>query len=171
MKTMRLVLLSFVVLHATGCSLGRDNLADWIEEVKSRKTTTIEQQPVVTPHEAYAYSSVGLRDPFTIATQDQDLTDIADRGREREPLEEFALDELTYAGSVVFNNTKVAIVRDPAGLIHRVNVGSHMGRNNGKVLTIQSKMIEIVERIRDASGAYTPSTIEFKMPEKPDGKR
>ena len=46
------------------------------------------------------------------------------------------------------------IVRDPEGVVHRVQVGNYVGRNFGKIINIQEDRIDIREITRDAQGRY-----------------
>jgi type IV pilus assembly protein PilP len=46
------------------------------------------------------------------------------------------------------------LVQDNEGLIHRVQVGNHMGQNYGRILSITENQIALVEIIPDGLGGY-----------------
>ena len=74
--------------------------------------------------------------------------------RKREPLERFALGTLRLAGFVEQGGTLFALVQPPEGGIARVIVGSHLGRNHGRVVRLSGAGLDIVEIVPDGSGAW-----------------
>ncbi len=74
--------------------------------------------------------------------------------REREPLERFALGTLRLVGFVKQGGELFALVQSPDGGIARVVVGSHLGRNHGRVVRLSEGGLDIVEIVPDGAGAW-----------------
>ena len=166
-----LVLPALLALLTSGCvSKDMTDLEDYASEVLARKGGGIEPLPPIKPYERYLYQSAEaeLRDPFrTFADAARDVEQIdepVDKEQEQyaneilthnaEELENHELDALRMVG-VLENPTYMwGIIRDPQGIVHRVQVGNYVGRNYGKVINIQEDRIDIRELVRDAQGRY-----------------
>ncbi len=142
-----------------GCSDNMDDLRQYVEEVKARKTTQIEAIPPMKPYEAFAYAANGRRDPYT-PTQPQRDNNSAnsirpDPNRAREALEEFPLDALKLVGVVNYKGVIYAMIKAPDAVIHRVSVGNHMGQNFGKITKITEAEVSLTEIVPDGFGGFT----------------
>ncbi|MEQ8233990.1 MAG: pilus assembly protein PilP [Gammaproteobacteria bacterium] len=160
-----------LVALGSGC-VSRDmtDLENSVSEVLARKGGKIEPLPPIKPYERYLYQSgeLGLRDPFeTFAQAAKDVEQveaITDAKQQeyaneilthnREELETHELDALRMVGVLEDTDDLWGIVRDPDGVVHRVQVGNYVGRNFGKIINIQEDRIDIREIIRDAQGRY-----------------
>ena len=77
-----------------------------------------------------------------------------DLDRNREELEQYALDSLRMVGTLDRDGTVWAIVRSPDSIIHRISVGNYMGKNHGKIIGISEDRIELMEIIPDGLGGF-----------------
>ena len=68
------------------------------------------------------------------------------------PLQKFGLDELRLTGIIWSVNKKIAVVQTPDGKRHTLRRGTPLGINGGKVATILSDGVVVVEKIKDLSG-------------------
>lgn len=156
---------------ASGC-VSRDmtDLENRVSEVLARKGGKIEPLPPIKPYERYLYQAgeLNLRDPFqsfaaaskeveqvdkiTDAKQQEYANEILTHNREE--LENHELDALRMVGVMEDTDDLWGIVRDPEGVVHRVQVGNYVGRNFGKIINIQEDRIDIREITRDAQGRY-----------------
>lgn len=94
-----------------------------------------------------------LRDPF-----ESYLTVLAEQNKKRmdqlrnkiaahahEPLESFDLSALTLVATMQMGGRHVAMVQDPQGKGYMVREGSYIGRDNGRVVKIGDRNVEILE--------------------------
>jgi len=160
----------FIVLLVSGCvSSDMSDLTQQVEEILARPGGRIEPLPEIKPYEAYAYQSgqQAARDPFELFydTSKAEVADTADSGlteamereikfRNREELEGYELDSLRMVGTLEDGNNQWGIIQDPEGTVHRVKVGNYLGRNIGKILTIQEDKIELREIIKNVDGRW-----------------
>lgn len=166
-RWLRLLGVATASLLVVGCADQRmDDLESYANSVLARKGTKIQELPPLEPYEVYTYLSAGERDPFEPFykpdnTPVDDLDAVAggdglrpDTGRNREDLEQFALDSLRMMGTLELNDGLWGIVRSPDGTIHRVQLGNYMGRNHGKVVAIAEDRIELNEIIPNGQNGW-----------------
>ena len=109
----------------------------------------------------YRYTVAGKPDPF------KPFIDIPEEKGKKEntgtteahtetvslsPLQKFALDELRLTGIILNSNKKIAVVQTPDGKRHTLRRGTLLGINGGKVATILSDGVVVIEKIKDLSG-------------------
>ena len=160
-----------VALAAGGCvSKDMSDLENYTEEVLARKGGEIEPLPPIKPYERYLYQAkeLGLRDPFKSffeeAPESERMEKVVDAEQEkfateilthnREELEGYELDALRMVGVLENSDFLWGIVRDQAGVVHRVTVGNYLGRNFGKITNIQEDRIDVREIIKDSQGRW-----------------
>ncbi len=166
----RLAGLVLVSLVLSGCvSSDMSDLEVYKDEVLARKSGRIEPLPEIKPYERYLYQSAdnNLRDPFepfyeekreevkekpVDPMQQKYIAEI--KNRNREELEQFALDSLRMVGTLEDTDELWGIVKDNNGVIHRVKTGNYLGLNYGKIIHIAEEGIELREIVRDSQGNY-----------------
>jgi len=151
-----------------GCADQRmDDLERYASSVLARKGTKIKELPPLEPYEVYTYASSGDRDPFEpFYKPEQSSPEEAgasaaagagprpDTTRNREELEQYALDSLRMMGTLELEDILWGIIRSPDGTIHRVQLGNYMGRNHGKIVAIAEDRIEINEIIPNGQSGW-----------------
>jgi type IV pilus assembly protein PilP len=147
------VLLSFLL---GACSSDMDELANYVVQVKARKSTAIDPIPQIKPYEAFTYVPGARRDPFvpTLPESARNNTLRPDLNRNKEALEEFPLDALKMVGVIDYNRVLYAMVKAPDGVIHRVAAGNHMGQNFGRITKVSEKEVDLTEVVADGFGGY-----------------
>ena len=156
----RMLVCAAAVVGLAGCSGGNDDLRAYIDDIKARPGGRIEPLPQVRPAPTFAYLPDGRRSPFMPDQPAQRLSPdpnaVAgpDTNRPREFLERFSLDTLRMVGTLEQAGAWFGLVQDNEGLIHRVQVGNHMGQNYGRILSITENQIALVEIIPDGLGGY-----------------
>ncbi|HXG28219.1 MAG TPA: pilus assembly protein PilP [Nevskiales bacterium] len=154
-----------------GCGGDQDDLRQYIEEVKARKTKDIEPIPQIKPYETFLYAPGARRDPFANAPAQKPLTGelgaLIDPRRNREPLEEFPLDSLRLVGTLKIRDQKYALIRDPTGVVHRVTTGNYLGQNYGKITAIAETEINLREIVPDGFGGYLERQATITAGEQP----
>lgn len=150
------------VLAACGGDSMRD-LREYAAEVQARKSTKVEPLPEFKRYETHAYRSSDKVDPFQPFFQEDKVgvaetrTDTGlqpDLDRNREELESFPLDSLRMVGTLEQDEVTWGIIKDPEGVVHRVQVGNYMGQNYGKIMHIQENRIELLEIVPDGQGGW-----------------
>ena len=145
------------------CGAQQDDLDRYIAEVKARPAAPIPPIPTVRTYTPYDYDGLAGRDPFRQSTSEGSDEAVAgnvgsgprpDLQRTREYLERFELDTLTMVGTFEKETSKWALIRDPDGVVHRVAVGNYLGKNHGKVGSIEPGEVQLSEFIADGSGGW-----------------
>lgn len=153
----RVIALAGLAWVLAGCAPSNADLDAYIQDVKSRPGPPLDPLPVMKQFETFEYSAFGLRDPFNVPKQAANLATSGPRpdpNRRRELLESFPLDGLEMVGSLGTSEEMVALVVDPESVVHRVRVGSYMGQNEGRVVSMTEGEITLVELIPDGSGGW-----------------
>ncbi|HCS13910.1 MAG TPA: hypothetical protein DIW28_09045, partial [Zetaproteobacteria bacterium] len=102
----------------------------------------------------------GLRDPFesylTVLDQQNKERMHANRSRtpdhEAQPLEGFDLGALKLVAIMKMGGSRAAMVEDPEGKGYVVRTGTYIGRDNGRVVNISERSVEIMEDEFTATG-------------------
>ncbi len=163
----------FVLLGLFAGCVNRDktDLEDYVAGVLKRPGGQIEPLPPIRPYERYLYQSgeASARDPFRDVLNDVPQKEMAadrrnDKRQQRfmdemaahnsEELEAFEVDSLRMVGTLQGDAALWAVVKDKTGTVHRVQVGNYLGRNFGKILTIQEDRIELREVVKDSEGRW-----------------
>lgn len=158
--SVRWLLAAAVVLALTACSSNMSDLQAYIDQVKARPGGRIEPLPQIQPAPTFTYKAAGRRSPFAPDTSGQRISTnpnavkAPDTDRPREFLEQFPLDTLKMVGTLDSNGTTFGLVETKDGLIHRVQVGNHIGQNYGRITSINDSKISLVEIVPDGLGGY-----------------
>lgn len=157
----RLVLAGLIAAGVGGCTRDTADLDAWLAEVKSRPSAPIEAIPEMKPFDSFSYSSLNLRDPFAplafVSPQVASSNGAGprpDSSRPRELLEEFPLDSLRMMGTLQQQGNLWALVKDPSGTIHRVQMGNYLGQNHGRVVAVDEQQVSVLELINDSTGNW-----------------
>jgi len=163
------------VTMLSGCSGGGefDDLQTYVAEVNARPKGRIEPLPEFKPYESFKYSAAGLRGPFTAPVeiklikyqQERAKTNIKpDLQRPKEYLESFSVDAITMVGTLALTEKDVwALLDDADGGVHRVKVGNYVGRNYGKVVSINPGSVELIEIVPDGHGGWLERPRAIKL--------
>ncbi|XQF91016.1 pilus assembly protein PilP [Pseudoalteromonas espejiana] len=169
---MRLIpLFSLVVLFLAGCNDDTSEQKEFIDQVKASTTAKVEEIPELTEFEYFEYDAAQLRSPF-VAPQPEiiqnKLTQIKnclhpDPDRVRQPLEKYPLDNLAMKGTIGSNGQTWALITAADETLHRVTVNNYLGTYDGKVKTVSSDFVELVELIPDGSGCWKERLTKLEM--------
>lgn len=158
----RLLLLPAAALLLSGC-LGESDFSDlqgYMDEVRARPQGAIEPLPKFQPYEAFTYSAAALRSPFQppvkvdIARQQKGSKDVKpDETRVKQFLEGFNIETFEMVGTLARDAGAYGLVRG-AGGVHRVKVGDYLGRNHGRIVTVDEAKIDVIEIVPDGEGGW-----------------
>ncbi|MEZ5523424.1 MAG: pilus assembly protein PilP [Pseudomonadales bacterium] len=157
-----------------GCSSNEfEDLQAYVTEVKARPKGRIEPLPEFKPYESFQYSAAGLRGPFTAPVeiklikyqQERAKSNIKpDFNRPKEYLEGFSVDAITMVGTLSMSNNELwALLDDAEGGVHRVKPGNYVGRNHGKVVSINKGSVDIIEIVPDGHGGWLERPRAIKL--------
>ena len=164
--------LSLLFLCLSGCVGGDDfsDLQGYMDEVRARPQGTIEPLPKFQPYEAFTYGASALRSPFQppvkidLTRQKKGSKDVKpDDTRVKQFLEGFNIEAFEMVGTLENNGGVFGLVRG-AGGVHRVKVGDYLGRNHGKILSVDEAKIDVIEIVPDGEGGWLerPRSITLK---------
>ncbi len=77
--------------------------------------------------------------------------------RVKEPLESFDLSALKFVATFIMGDRKVAMVEDTSGIAYTVKEGNYMGRNNGRIISIEDDKLVLLEKRIDPAGDIVDS--------------
>lgn len=161
-------LLVLVVLSAGlfGCSSSdHSELRSYVNRVKAKPGGRIEPVPEFKTYETYEYSAFERRDPFKMFDSEAEadeamVSNTSGSGlkppvdRNKEALEQFPLDALSFVGHLEKGGKNWAIIMSPDKLVHKVQVGNYMGMNYGEINSISETKITLTEIIEDGMGGW-----------------
>ena len=172
---MRRLLIPFALMVSMGLmactSRGFSDLDRFMAEKLARPGGIIDPIPTFKAYEAFAYSATRLRSPFDRPIEVRDIAQLQaisavkpDEARAKEFLEQYTFDSLAMVGSVDREGESWALIKDPEGGIHRVQVGNFLGRNHGKIVEMAGNYLAVVEIVSDGTSdgwVERPRTIEL----------
>jgi len=124
------------------------------------------------PATMYVYSPIGKRDPFANVFGNRDNAPMRVEGRKPTPLQRWSLDQLRLSMTVTGTSSPMAMLEDPESRGWAVRLGDFVGKNWGKVTSIQRDLIVVTETITDhATGRVYPQNIKIMVPESKDEQR
>jgi type IV pilus assembly protein PilP len=146
----------------TACTEPQSELEGWVATTLRKDPPPLDQIPALKQFPVVLYPRDGLRDPF--ASGEEALTaqaegpsgaddpDCPDLTRIPEDLEKFPIDALDMVGTMGQGTNYYGLIKDPEGLVHRVQVNNYLGQNYGQILSVAEGKIEVEERVKDGSG-------------------
>lgn len=147
-----------VVLLLSGCTRSSDDLVARVEAIKQEPGEPLDPIPVMQTFETFVYAADNLRDPFTPSVDEEDSGTSGPRpdpNRARETLESFPLDTLDMVGTIGAGKALTALIKDPDGVVHRLQPGKYLGQNYGQIIQVFEDRVELVELISNGSGGWT----------------
>jgi len=159
-KTLYRLGISLSLLTLSACSQDISDLQNFISQTKSAHVGSVKAIPQFKPYESFSYSAAELRDPFVadIDLDEDESTKTSllnpDTTRPRQPLEVFPLDALGMVGTLEQSQQLWGLIKDPQNIVHRVQIGNYMGKNEGRILEISDSTIYLVEIVPDGIGGY-----------------
>ncbi|MEI8356543.1 MAG: pilus assembly protein PilP [Deltaproteobacteria bacterium] len=82
------------------------------------------------------------------------------------PITNYEVNQFRVLGIITGLKEDSALVVDPAGKAYVVKKGMQIGKNNGHIVQIKNRAIEIFENTRDESGKFIKRTVRLTLPRK-----
>lgn len=163
--------LVFCVL-LVGCDSVGDfaDLQSFMDEVKAKPKGAIEPLPKFQAYEAFTYNASSLRSPFQppikidLTQREKGTGEVKpDEARVKQFLEGFNIEVFEMVGTLKNESGAYALVKGGGG-VHRVRAGDYLGRNHGRIMTIDESKIEVIEIVPDGEGGWLerPRTLPLK---------
>jgi type IV pilus assembly protein PilP len=155
MRPLVAIALGAAVLLA-GCSSRDSDLDNFLSQVRQEQPGGVQPLPEVKPYDSFTYQAQTLRSPFVPGGSGSSSAQGVrpDSRRNREYLEQFALDSLKMVGTLNVGGKTYGLVQSKDGLVHRVLPGNYIGQNDGHVASIAPSKISITEIVPDGLGGY-----------------
>ena len=161
MKKYKILFGLLVATGLVGCDSRIDAVNQRMAEIRNEPALPIEPAPVFAPVPLFNYAAHQLKSPFMPSSLAAELKIMAGKqvypnfNRQPQPLESYALESLNMKGSMrgKGNNT-IALVQTPDGQVERVQVGSYVGVNQGRITKISPTQIDLVEIVPDGRDGY-----------------
>ncbi|KAF3983752.1 MAG: pilus assembly protein PilP [Methylococcales symbiont of Hymedesmia sp. n. MRB-2018] len=164
------------VFNLAGCaSSDVSDLERYISGVKAKPKGTIKPLPAIKIVEPFIFNPEGVRDPFSQVERLEETGELEgvgvntgirpDKSRRKEELESYSLDTLRMVGTLTLNKVSWALVKTGDGIIHRVQKGNYMGRNDGEISDITDNKIELMEIVPDKPGAWRKQQVSIALAE------
>jgi type IV pilus assembly protein PilP len=172
MKTLRFVLTISLLSFLQGCGSGGDfsDLQSFMDDVRAKPKGAIEPVPKFQPYEAFTYGASSLRSPFQppvkidMVRREKGSQEVKpDEARVKQFLEGFNIEVFEMVGTLANADGVFALVSG-AGGVHRVKVGDFLGRNYGRILSIDEAKVDVVEIVPDGEGGWLerPRSLSLK---------
>jgi type IV pilus assembly protein PilP len=141
---------------AAGCSSRDGELDQFIAQTKLEQPGGVQPLPEVKPSESFLYTAQVERSPFVPGGRGDAVgaTVRPDIKRNREFLEQFALDTLQMVGTMRISGRNYGLVKARDGLVHRVLPGNFIGQNEGRITAVEASRITVTEIVPDGLGGF-----------------
>jgi len=158
-------------LLLAGCDSQRklEEAQEFIAAVKLAQVPSVLPPPTLAPARRYVYSSAGARSPFErppTKTSDRENSQLVapDFTRQREPLEEFPISELTMVGFLALQGDILGLVETGGKEVFRVGTDNYLGRNHGRITAVRKEQIDLVEIVPSGDGGWVerPQILELR---------
>lgn len=106
-------------------------------------------------HASLSYEAMGLRSPFMSQALTVMSTGPPESGRSRQPLEAYPIESLDLVGTLTVGDRPSALLRTPNGRIYRLHPGDYLGTDAGRIVSIATDEVRLVERIADGRGGWS----------------
>ena len=161
MKKYKILFGLLVTTGLVGCDSRIDAVNQRMAEIRNEPALPIEPAPVFAPVPLFNYAAHQLKSPFMPSSLAAELKIMSGKqvypnfNRQPQPLESYALESLNMKGSMrgKGNNT-IALIQTPDGQVERVQVGSYVGVNQGRITKISPTQIDLVEIVPDGRDGY-----------------
>jgi Tfp pilus assembly protein PilP len=110
----------------------------------------------------FRYDPAGKRDPFRSFEWEQLKLELGD-GNTRGPLEQFDVSQLSLVGVVWNAKNARALIQDPSGMSYIVAEGAKIGKNSGRVTSIDDNLVVVKETYVDLNLEETTKDIEMRI--------
>lgn len=115
------------------------------------------------PQAEYLYNPAGKRDPFKPFFQTGKVGTSGVIDMTQPPLQRWDVDKFILSGVIWATEVPRALLIDPDGTGHAIQIGTYVGRNWGKVTSISDDAVVVTEEYQTLDGelVVNPVTVHF----------
>lgn len=161
MKMQKFSLSLMLGLLLVGCDSRIDAVNEEMANIRNQPPLPIEPAPVFPPVPTFDYAAHQLKSPFLPSSLAAELKIMSGKrvypnlSRQLQPLESYAIESLNMKGSMRGQSGQIlALIQTPDGEIERIQRGSYIGMNHGRVVNITPTQIDLVEIVPDGREGY-----------------
>ena len=161
MRTIKIACGLAIGLILSGCDSRMDAVNQAMADIRNQQPLPIEPAPVFEPIASFNYSAQQLRSPVLPSSLANELKVMSGKrvypnfSRPSQPLESYAIESLNMKGSMKgVTGQIIALIQTPDGEVERVQRGSYMGMNQGRVVDITPTRIDLLEIVPDGREGY-----------------
>lgn len=167
-----LVLLAIGSISACSSDNQFADIKQFMAEIEKKPKGDIPPLPEFESYQPFSYAASNRRSPFEPPVVVPPETEQQRRNVGVKPpsdhvkqyLERFELSSLDMVGTLQQDNDTWALIQDPEGGVHRVQVGDYLGTNWGKIESIEETQIDVTEIVSDGADGWLrrPRTVELR---------
>lgn len=165
------VVLIVSLISLAGCFDDTTDIQQFMAEVKANSNAKIPPLPPVKAFEHLPYTSSELRSPFSLPSPEaynqqpmhQPGCIQLDNQREKQALEQYAIDNLKMRGTLGHADQLWALIEASDQSMHRISINDRLGLFHGKVIAVKPNYIEITEFIPDGSGCTVQRNSKLQL--------
>ncbi|CBV43641.1 pilus assembly protein PilP [Halomonas elongata] len=150
--------------HDAGLEELEQRLLAWRADAVAPAVKEVSAAPTLAPE---SYRFVDSSGPFSTGESEGEGGGMEAGGPSgstaRPPLEQVALEALTLVGTLSASGAAWALVRTPEGTVHRLGVGSRLGRHRGRIVAISGAAVHLVERRPDGNGGWIERDVTLEL--------
>ena len=172
-RQLTLLLLS---VGLSGCFDDVSDIQAYMDNIKASTPASIEPIPAVKEFAHVEYQGADKRSPFLKPKPEAIIDKLSlaknclqpDPKRQKEPLEQYALDNLKMKGTMGYAQDPWALIESTIdGALYRVSMGNYIGLFHGKITKVLNDKVELLEMIPDGTGCYKQRTtiLDLSVPE------
>ena len=106
--------------------------------------------------------------PFVVVKAEPKVTPVSIKKNLRNslPIHSFDVSQFKLIGIITGGRENQAMVTDPGGKGYVLKVGMLIGKNDGKIVTINSSGVDVLEQFKDDNGRVRKENIKLTLPKK-----
>ena len=149
-----------LLMASQGCS-GSDApppVDETVTEAAPTRNTNPQIAAAIEAQKNYRYDATNKPDPFRPFILVREASD-----RKGSALQRFDLAQLNLTAVVWNVESPKAMVEDPSGRSHMIQIGTDIGKNRGKVMKIDDKEVQVRETYVDYLGHETKKNVTLRI--------
>ncbi|MDT8363072.1 MAG: pilus assembly protein PilP [Nitrosomonas sp.] len=146
---------------------GHEDLREFVKNAGAGMQGKVDPLPEIFPLEQFVYAASEIPDPFSARKNTQTNSGHnelePDLKRQKETLENYALENLSMVGTLQRGQHIYALVKTPDNTVHRIRNGNYLGHNFGLVTAISEENITLKEIIQESGNAWVEQVGTLRM--------
>ena len=171
---MRYLVLLVSAIGLSACQPKTDDLQAYVTQVKQNTQVNIEPYPEFKTMPAFKYNAAELRSPFqrprNLVLEQVNKPQVnclqPNFGRNKQPLEQYGIDALSFIGEFTTNGDQYALIQANDNSLHKVKAGNRIGLFFGTIDRVDSGTLYITEMLPDGTGCWQVKKTTLSMSSK-----